>query len=316
MERINREYRLDNGLKLPWIAFGTGVVWKYSRNKKLFLKVNLRKFLSSIKHLQLNRELKGNLYCKKILNQAYDMGFRMFDTGRIYGYSEKYIGETIAKKNGVTLVTKCSAMDVTRDCTPHTVAGNLEISLKNLGVDCVDLYLWHWPEGDWINYYSQIIEQYKAGKCRAYGACNLHVSHLKEIENAGLDLPMVIQTELHPLNSKPDLRAYCKSRGILLEAHTPTARGSKELANTDVMKRLTEKYKKTAVQVTLRWHFQNGVIPVVSTFSKEHMMHNLDIFDFALTEEEMMAVEALNKDKVLLNATGTYTDDPNYIFNW
>ena len=315
MEKSEKSYMLDNGLTLPWISFSTGVIWKYSRNKKLFLKVNLRKALSSVKHLKLNRELKGNLFCKKYLEQAYDVGYRMFDTGRIYGYSEKYIGKTVAQKEGTVLVTKCSAMDVTRSCSPNTVKGNLEISLANLGVDCVDVYLLHWPEGDWLNYYAQIIEQYKAGKCKAYGACNLHISHLKQIEEAGLEPPMIVQTELHPLNSKRELRDYCKEHNILLEAHTPTARGSRELADTDIMRELTAKYNKTSVQITLRWHYQNGVIPVVSTFSKEHMAENLDIFDFELTGEEMLLIEGLNQDKVLLNVTGCYDDDINYVYN-
>ena len=313
MEKADKTYILDNGLELPWISFGTGVVWKYTRNYKLFMKLNFREILSSVKHLKLNRELKGNLFCKAYLNQAYDVGFRMFDTGRIYGYSEKSIGKTVAKRKNVILETKCSAMDITRSYSPDSVRENLEISLRNFGVDCVDVYLLHWPEGDWINYYAQIIEQYKSGKCRAYGACNLYVSHLKEIEEAGLELPMVLQTELHPFNSKHGLRDYCEEHNILLEAHTPTARGSKELANTEVYEKLTEKYKKTSVQITLRWHYQNGVIPVVSTFSKEHMAENLNIFDFELTHEEMKEIEKLNRDSVLLDATSI--DDPNYIYN-
>lgn len=313
MERQDKSYVLDNGLTLPWISFGTGVIWKYSRNKKLFLKINLREILSSVKHLKLNRELKGNLFCKKYLEQAYDVGYRMFDTGRIYGYSEKYTGKTVAQKEGTVLVTKCSTMDITRSCSPNTVKGNLEISLANLGVNCVDVYLLHWPEGDWLNYYAQIIEQYKMGKCKAYGACNLHVSHLKQIEEAGLGPPMIVQTELHPLNSKRELREYCKEHNILLEAHTPTARGSKELADTDIMKKMIAKYNKTSVQITLRWHYQNGVIPVVSTFSKEHMTENLNIFDFELTREEMAEIESLNKDYALLDSNGI--DDSKYIYN-
>lgn len=313
MKKIDGEYILENGLRLPWIAFGTGVIWKYTRNKKLFLKTNFREVLSSVKHIKLNRELKGNLYCKRILKDAYMAGFRMFDTGRIYGYSEKYIGDAVADKNGVMLTTKCSAMDVTRKYSPNTVSGNLDLSLKNLGVDCMDLYLLHWPEGDWLNYYGQIIEQYNAGKCKAFGACNLQVCHLKEIKDAGLAFPMVVQTEIHPLNSKPELREYCKQYGILLEAHTSTARGSKELADTSTMKELTTKYGKTAVQVTLRWHYQNNIIPIVSTFNKKHMDENFDIFDFELTNDEMKSIEKLNQRKVILDSAGL--DDPNYIYN-
>lgn len=316
MERTDMGYRLANGLTLPWIAFGTGVIWKYSRNKPLFLKTNFRLVSASIKRGRLSRPLKWGLFCKKILQDAYDAGFRMFDTGRIYGYSERYIGKTVAHKPNVSLITKCSAMDIGRACSPDTVAGNLKISLKNLRVDSVDVYLLHWPEGDWLEHYRQIVELHKAGKCRAFGACNLKIEHLRAIEKAGLPLPMLMQTEMHPFNAKVELREYCQERGILLMAHTPTARGARRVGEVkEYLNILAEKYQKTAVQIILRWHYQNGVIPVVSTFNKEHMRENIDIFDFALTEEELAKIDALDRGMVLLNATGIYSDDPNYAYN-
>lgn len=314
MERTNEGYRLTNGLTLPWIAFGTGVVWRYSRNKPLFLRTYLWMALSSLKHMKLGRELEGNLFCKKILKEAYGAGFRMFDTGRIYGYSERYIGKTVAHSPGVALVTKCSAMDVERGCSPDTVAGNLDFSLKNLGVDSVDVYLLHWPEGDWLEHYRQIVELHKEGKCRAFGACNMKIEHLRAVEKAGLPLPMLVQTELHPFNAKIELREYCRERGILLMAHTPTARGAKTVEEAGgYLHTLAEKYRKTTVQIILRWHYQNGIIPVVNTFDKAHMRENLDVFDFVLTEEEMKGIDALDRGMVLLDSNGI--DDPNYIYN-
>lgn len=317
MQRQEKAYVLDNGLTLPWISFGTGVIWKYIRNKKMFLKLNFRETLSSVKHLELNRELKGNLFCKRYLNQAYDVGFRLFDTGRIYSCSERYIGKTVAKKSDVRLVTKCSTMDVERSCSPNTVEGNLDFSLRNLGVDCVDVYLFHWPEKNWLEYYRQLTELNGKGKFRAFGACNLTLQHLKEIERAGFLAPMIIQTELHPFNAKIELRKYCQEHGILLMAHTPTARGAKPDGGMgSYLRTLGKKYGKTAVQVILRWHYQNGVIPVVNTFSRAHMQENLDIFDFILTEKEMKRIDELDQGLILLKATGCYDDDPNYIYNF
>ena len=109
-------------------------------------------------------------------------------------------------------------------------------------------------------------------------------------------------------------KEYCKEKGIQLEAHTPTARNDKELRESDTMKKLGTKYNKSSVQITIRWHYQNGVIPVVSTFSGEHMKENLDIFDFELTEADMKEIDALDKGKVLLDSQGI--DDPNYIYNY
>lgn len=306
-------YRLRNDLNIPWISFGTGVIWKYSRNKILFLKVNVREALSSVKHLKLNRELKGNLQIKRILKDAYDSGFRMFDSGRIYAYSEASIGKTISEYQDVMVTTKCSAMDITRNCSPDNVEGNIKISMKNLNTEKIDLYMLHWPEGDWLNYYAQVVEQYKNGRCKAFGACNLNIDHLKQIEQSGLELPMVMQTELHPLNSKKELREYCRTHEIQLMAHTPTARYHELLINSEVIKALMRKYNKSAVQIVMRWHYQNQIIPVVSTFNKKHMCENQQIFDFYLQDDEMNEIEELNQDYVVLNAVGI--DDPNYIYN-
>lgn len=310
----NKTYQLRNGLEIPWISYGTGVIWKYSRNIPRFAMSNFKEILRSIKHLKISRELYGNLHIKRVLADAYEAGFRMFDTGRIYAHSEDRIGDVVSEKPGVLITTKCSWMDITRDYSPDTVEGNLDVSLNNIKREKVDLYLLHWPEGEWLDTYAQIIEEYKKGRCRAFGACNLNIEHLKKIEDAGLELPMVVQIEMHPLNVKKELRKYCQAHGIQIQAYAPTGHNVKELLESETMKELTVKYHKSSVQITIRWHYQNHVIPVVSTFSKEHMKDNLDIFDFELTDAEMIAMDALDKGKVLLDSQGI--DDPNYIYNY
>ena len=178
----------------------------------------------------------------------------------------------------------------------------------------MDLYLLHWPEGEWLDTYAQIIDEYKKGRCRAFGACNLKIKHLKQIEDAGMELPMVVQAEIHPLNAQKALCEYCQAHGIQIEAHTPTGRNAREISESATMRRLIEKYRKSSVQITIRWHYQNHIIPVVSTFSKDHMKDNLDIFDFELTDAEMNAIDALDKGKELLGSQGI--DDPDYIYNY
>ena len=312
--KTSKTYKLRNGLEIPWISYGTGVVWKYTRNPWLFLKVNAKQIVFSIYGRKWNRELQGNIHIRKALNDAFDVGFRMFDTGRIYARSEKSIGSTVSNKNDVFVTSKCSAMDVERSCSPDNVYGNLEISLKNLGRDNLDLYLLHWPEGDhWLEYYEQIVKTYKDGKVRAFGACNLKMEHIRAIQEAGLELPMIIQEECHPFYSRADVRAFCKENGIQFEAHTPTMRCNPIALENDVLISIARKYGKTVPQIIIRWHYQNDVIPVCSSFSKKHMQENMDIFDFDMTDEEMKDIDSLNMDYVCLDAVGI--DDPNYIFN-
>lgn len=309
-----KTYTLINGVNIPWIAFGTGVIWKYTRNKMLFTKIIILQLLQSMRHKKWNRELYGNINIKKILTNAYSAGFRMFDSGRIYAHSEDSIGNTVSAYQDAFIITKCSAMDIDRAYSPDSVEGNLSVSLTNLRRSSVDLYLLHWPEKDWLSHYQQIIEEYKRGRCKAFGACNLKLEHLTTIEQAGLELPMVLQTELHPLNTKEELRKYCDKHKIQLMAHTPTARACSELVDNKIVKALMLKYKKSGVQIVLRWHFQHNIIPVVCTYQITHMSENLDIFDFELTSREMMQIDSLNCNKVILDAQGI--DEPNYIFNY
>lgn len=308
-----RLYRLRNGVEIPWISYGTGVIWKYTRNKRLFLKVNIREVLSSITHRKLHSELSMNLRVKQVLRQAYHAGFRMFDSGRIYGYSEKCIGSTLSRLPGVFVSTKCSDMDIKRECSPDNVHGNLMDSLNSLKRNVADIYFLHWPEENWIDVYAQIINEYRIGNCRAFGACNLNTEHIKQIEEAGLEAPMVIQTEIHPWNSKKELREYCNKKGICLMAHTPTARCSPHLICNAKMEEIARKHKKSVAQIIIRWHYQNNIIPVVNTSNKQHMIEDLDIFDFELSKTDMESLESLDEGLVLLNSHGI--DDPNYIYN-
>lgn len=308
-------YTLNNGVELPWIAFGTGVVWKYSRNPYLFLKWLARRALSSVRNVRMDRELKGNLCMDRILREAYASGYRMFDTGRIYGYSEKKLGKlrTRGIRGDFCVVTKCSGMDLARKGTPDTVKGNLDLSLSYLKSNYVDVYLLHWPEGDWIESYRQIVALCKEGHIKSYGCCNTSLSHLARIEEKELPLPIVIQTEIHPLNGNLTLRAYCREHGIQLMAHTPTGRMSREIRECPVLQGLSEKYHKSIAQIIVRWHFQNGIIPVVSSFRTPHMRENLDIFDFGLSQGEMEEIDGLDQGLRYLNTEGI--DDPNYIYN-
>lgn len=310
----NKTYVLRNGIEMPWIAFGTGVIWKYTRSPIQFMKYNVMEILSTIRRGRMPRELEGNIHIKQILNFAYNSGYRMFDTARIYGKSEKKIGATVAKNEDVFIASKCSVMDVGRNGTPNSVDGNFEQTLKNLGRDTLDLYLLHWPEGkNWLKYYRDIVNIYKAGKCHAFGVCNINMDQIGEIIESGLELPMVIQEECHPFYTRSDIRQFCKENKIQFEAHTPTTHMNKCVKNNETLKMLSGKYKKTIVQIILRWHYQNDVIPVISSFTGQHMRENMDIFDFELSDEDMDKIEGLNDNLIFLNTNGI--DNPKYIYN-
>lgn len=308
---------LRDGTPVPFIGFGTGVVRRYTRNLPLFLRFRIRPILSSIKHLRLNGILKQDLFTKSYVKQAYREGLRFFDSGRIYAYSEKIIGECmrelVVKRSDVFILTKVSDMDVMREATPHSVAGNLDISLGYLGTDYADAYLVHWPSGDWKGIYKDMEREYERGRVRAIGVCNVTVDHLRDLAAVATVEPMIVQLELHPLNSKRALRDYAREHGILVMAHTPTGRMCEKICASKTLQELAARHGKSIAQIIIRWHYQNGVVPVVATTSAEHMRENQDIFNFELSEQEIAAIEALDEGYVLLPGCGI--TDPNYIYN-
>jgi 2,5-diketo-D-gluconic acid reductase len=125
---------------------------------------------------------------------------------------------------------------------------------------------------------------------------------------------MIIQNEIHPLNTQVEIRKYCKENNILLMAHTPTARMGEEIKNNDVLNGLANKYNKSIAQIIIRWHYQNGIIPIISTTNRLHMMENNNIFDFELSSNEMDSIDSLDRNYFLIKTRGI--DDPNYKYNF
>ena len=112
------------------------------------------------------------------------------------------------------------------------------------------------------------------------------------------------QFEVTPLFTQKELIAFCRERNIQVESYTPLARFDDRLMRLPVLKEIAEKYSKTVTQVILRWHIQLGLIPIVRTLNPEHQKENIDVFDFALTDEEISRIDAIN-----INARVRYDPD-------
>ncbi|EUJ27493.1 Glyoxal reductase [Listeria grayi FSL F6-1183] len=135
----------------------------------------------------------------------------------------------------------------------------------------------------------------KIKKVRAIGVCNFHEHHLKEIFEIAEVKPMVNQVELHPNLTQEPLRAFCKENDIVVEAWSPL--GSGKMLDNPEIKKLADKYGKTVAQVILRWDYQQDIVTIPKSVHKERIQENADIFDFELSEEDVQAISALNKDE-------------------
>jgi diketogulonate reductase-like aldo/keto reductase len=165
--------------------------------------------------------------------------------------------------------------------------------------------MFHWPvTGVYLDTWKQMEQLYKEGYCKSIGVANCHQHHLEEIFSIAEVIPLVNQFEIHPLFTQKPLIEFCKSRGIAVEAYTPIARFDDRLIRLSVLNAIARKYNKTAVQIVLRWHIQNGVIPVVRSLNKKRQLENISVFDFELTEEDMHKIDSFN-----INARLRYDPD-------
>lgn len=285
-----KDFILSNGSKIPSICFGTGITYlkDVGINGKIQKMKCLAKALLNVdrKRSILNLTLPGIIEC------AMENGCNCFDCSRAYGASEYTLGTTLRKYNrdSYYIITKLSNSDQYRG---HVREG-LESSLKEMGLDYIDLYLMHWPVKDYfINSWLQMEKLYLEGKCKAIGVCNCNIHHLEEIKKYATIMPMVNEIECHPLFTQTELREYCKNHGIQIIAYTSTARMDERLWKTCLVD-IAKKYHKNMAQIILRWHYQIGNIPIFNSTSKEHIKDNLNINDFELSKDEIVKICKIN----------------------
>ncbi len=219
-------------------------------------------------------------------------GYRLIDTANAY-VNEKAVGRAI-KKSGlqreeIFLETKLWP-------SFYEQSDAVEKTLARLDTDYIDLLLIHQPAGNYVAGYRQMEAAYKAGKVRAIGLSNFNQAQIKEILSICEVKPTVLQTELHPYHQEPQLKAFLKENGIVPQSWYPLGHGDKALLEEPLFAKLGAKYGKSAAQIILRWHIQDGNVVIPGSKSSEHIKANFDLFDFALTDEEMAQIAAMNKN--------------------
>lgn len=311
-------YTLTNGVVVPYIGYGTGVVNHYRRSPRLWTEKKMRLLLQSVKHLRLSRQLKMDLFAPQLVREAYQSGIRLFDTGRIYGDSEKAIGKGLKAfpRDSYFLTTKfsdlCFQMQPEAGYEPEDILGHLRKSLRYLQVDRVDLLLLHHPHGPVAEIWKQMEYAYRQGFCAAIGTSNFTVEDFKRLQQTQEIAPMVNQGERHPFFQNEEVFRYCRENRILFMAHTATGHGKTN--QSELLNGLAKSHHKTPQQIVLRWHLQNGVVPIVSAASRLHIQQTAEIDDFVLSEEEMRSIDSL-EDHVRLLDCANGVDDPKYRYN-
>lgn len=184
------------------------------------------------------------------------------------------------------------------------VRRQIEDILTGYRTDHLDLLMFHWPvTGFFEETWTVLCEAYEKGLARCIGVANCHAHHLKRLMEVGRK-PMVDQFEVHPLFTQKPLLAFCKESGIQVEAYTPLARFDDRLMRLPALKSIAEQHGKSVAQIVLRWHVQQGRIPIVKSRNQERQREDFNIFDFELTNAELAKIDSFN-----INARVRYDPD-------
>ncbi len=227
---------------------------------------------------------------------ALDIGYRLIDTAAIYG-NEVGVGRAI-KASGVPredifITTKLWNSD-------HVYADALrafDASLGKLDCDYIDLYLIHFPlpmEGKFTQAWQALEEIYTSKGVRAIGVSNFLPHHLDTLLKGANIAPAVNQIELHPFFQQPATCAYCFQHGMAIESYSPLMRG-REVLTHPLITSLAHQYGKTSAQIILRWHIERGFIVIPKSVKPERIQENIALFDFALTTDEVQAINGLDR---------------------
>lgn len=228
---------------------------------------------------------------------ALEIGYRGVDTASLYG-NEASIGRAL-RDSGLAADEVFVATKVWNDEQGfESTIRACEDSLRRLGLETVDLYMVHWPNralmADTWRAMELLLER---GRTRAIGVCNHLPHHLEVLAGVSEVPPAVDQCEHHPWLQQPDLRACCAERGITIQAWAPVMRGHADEVETLV--RIGRAHGKTASQVCIRWILQHGVTTVPKSVHADRIAENADVFDFALDDAEMAAIDALDEGRRL-----------------
>ena len=268
MKNLTDAFVLSNGVRVPCLGYGT--------------------------YLTPNGEV-----ARESVMEALRVGYRHVDTAFAYG-NETAVGEGIRasgiKRDEIFVTTKHWV--TMRGYEKATEA--IDVSLKNLGLDYLDLYLIHWPcvekvSPDWkeinASTWRAFEDAYKAGKIRAIGVSNFQKKHYDALSGMCEIKPMVNQIEFHPGYTQPETVEYSKEAGMLVQAFSPLGCGA--VLGDETLKAVAAKYNKTVAQICLRFVLQSGLNVLTKSVTPSRILENTQIFDFELSSEDMATIAAM-----------------------
>lgn len=245
----------------------------------------------------------GGDICENAVASAIQTGYRMIDTAEAYG-NEAAVGKGIAKsgidRKELFIVTKVNYKSY------ENAEAAVVKSLENLQTDYIDLLLLHWPFANYYAAWRALEKLYSDGKIRAIGVSNFESAQLVDLIAYNNIVPAVNQIETNLYCQRAEERKWLDKQNVAHMAYAPLGQGNRnEMFDEPAVVALTEKYNKTAAQVLLRFLTQKGIIVIPRSANPEHIKENFEIFDFALTENELSLLSTLDKKTALIGNPNT-----------
>jgi len=227
--------------------------------------------------------------CENAVRWALELGYRHVDTAQAYG-NEESVGRALrdsgVPREDVFITTKF--YPARRD--PEAEA---QRSLERLGVDQVDLYIIHWPQGGATWAWPGMERARERGYARSIGVSNFTVAELDELLSVAKARPVVNQVQFSPIKHRRKLLEACEERDVALEAYSPLGTG-RHLSDARV-REIAERAGRTPAQVLLRWCVQRDLVVIPKSTHRDRIEENAQIFDFTLSDEDMAALDALDE---------------------
>lgn len=259
-----KEQILNNGTKMPAVGFGV--------------------FMMSPEE------------CEKAVLEAFQAGYRHIDTANAY-MNERAVGRAM-KKSGlpreeIYLTTKIMPLDFGYEKTKAAI----DSTLARLDTPYIDLLLLHIRFGDYMGAWKAMEEAVDAGKVKSIGFSNFEEPQIMDIVSHARIMPAADQIECHPYFQERSIRKMLKKYGIQVTCYYPVGHGDQKLLAEPALVAMAEKYGKSVVQVILRWHLQEGFVPLPKSTNPQHIRDNFDIFDFQLDDTEMEQIRSLDTNR-------------------
>ncbi|KAJ5737532.1 uncharacterized protein N7483_002657 [Penicillium malachiteum] len=236
-----------------------------------------------------------NIVTEEVATMALKAGYRHIDSAAWYENEKECasaIGKAGLKRSDVFLATKVFPEPAGHGVGYDAAKRSIQQSLENAQTSYFDLILIHAPyggKGARLGTWRALVEAQEAGQARSIGVSNYGIPHLEELEeyiqSGGGGQIDVAQYELHPWLARASLVDWLRKRGVVIEAYSPLARGTR--MEESALLSLSEKHRKTQAQILIRWSLQRGFIPLVKSCTADRIIHNTEVFDFELDEHDM-----------------------------